>query len=145
MLLSRVSPLELLNEMQRSFSLIDEMSRAARPAYSRTTFPPLNGWSDEQNYYLEAELPGFCAEALNLSLAEGQVLTIQGERKLDESAEQRNWIRRERGYGTFERQIALPGPVQEDKVEARFKDGVLLITLPKAVESRPRRIEVTKG
>ncbi len=145
MLMNRVSPLELLDEMQRTFSLVDEMSRTARPAYSRTTFPPLNGWSDEENYHLEAELPGFCAESLNLSLAEGQILSIQGERRLDEAADKRNWIRRERGYGSFERQIALPGPVQEDKVAASFKDGVLLITLPKAIESRPRRIEVTKG
>jgi HSP20 family protein len=145
MLLSRVSPLELLNEMERSFSLIDEMSRAARPFFSRTTFPPLNGWSDADNYYVEAELPGFAADALNISLTEGQVLKIQGERKLDEQAEQRRWIRRERGYGWFEREITLPGPVEEEQVTANLKDGVLLITLPKAVETRPKRIEVTQG
>jgi HSP20 family protein len=145
MLLNRVSPLELLDEMLRSFSLIDELSRATRPAYSRSTFPPLNGWSDEANYYVEAELPGFAAESLNITVTDGQVLTIQGARTIDEPSEQRKWIRRERGFGSFERQMTLPEPVQEDQVTANFKNGVLLITLPKAAKSQPRRIEVSKG
>lgn len=145
MLLNRVSPLELLGEMQRSFSLIDELSRAARPSYSRSTFPPLNGWNDEANYYVEAELPGFAADSLNITLSDGQVLTIQGSRTIDEQSEQRKWIRRERGFGSFERRIMLPEPVQEDQITANFKDGVLLITLPKATKSQPRRIEVAKG
>jgi len=144
MLMNRVSPLELLGEMQRSFSLIDELSRAARPLYSRSTFPPLNGWNDEANYYVEAELPGFAADSLNITLSEGQVLTIQGSRTVDEQSEQRKWIRRERGFGSFERQMTLLEPVQEDQITANFKDGVLLITLPKAAKSQPRRIEVAR-
>jgi len=143
MLLNRLSPLGLLDEMQRSFSLVDEMSREPRPAYSRSTFPPVNTWADNENFYVEAELPGFSADSLNICVTENRVLTIQGERKIDEAAEKRDWIRRERGYGSFERQIELPGPVEEEQVQASYKQGVLLITLPKAAEIRPRRIEVS--
>jgi HSP20 family protein len=145
MLLNRVSPFGLLDEMQRSFSLIDEMSQESRPMVSRNVFPALNSWSDENNFYVEAELPGLSLEALEIFVTDGQVLTIQGERAECGCGEQGKWVRRERGYGSFVRQIELPGPVQAEQVEASLKNGVLTITLPKASEIRPRRIEVKKG
>jgi len=142
MLLDRVSPWGLLDEMHRSFSLLDEMSPDARPVYSRTAFPPLNAGSDDENFYVEAELPGLTIDSLDISLVDGRLLTIRGIRREDETDMQRKWIRRERGYGAFQRQIELPGPVQEDQIEACFRQGVLLIKLPKAAAIRPRRIEV---
>jgi HSP20 family protein len=142
MLLNRLSPLGLLDEMHRSFSLVDQMSRETRPAYARTAFPLVNTWTDSDNFYVEAELPGCACDSLNIFVTDDRVLTIQGERCIDEAAGERNWLRRERGNGSFERQIELPGRVQEERIQATYKNGVLLIMLPKAMESQPRRIQV---
>jgi len=141
MLLNRVSPLGLLDHMQRSFNLLDEMAQGARPLFAPAAFPPVNAWSDEQNFYVEAELPGFKLDDLELYVTDGRMLTIKGQRA-ECSPEQSKWFRRERGCGTFQRTIDLPGQVQEEAVEASLKHGVLTITLPKAAEIRPRKIGV---
>jgi HSP20 family protein len=141
MLLNRVSPLGLLDHMQRSFNLLDEMAHSARPLFAPATFPGVNAWSDEQNFYLEAELPGLKLDELELYVTDGRMLTIKGQRA-ECTAEQRKWFRRERGCGTFQRTIDLPGPVQQDAVEASLAHGVLTVMLPKAQEIRPRRIGV---
>jgi len=141
MLLNRVSPLGLLDHMQRSFNLLDEMAQGARPLFAPAAFPPVNAWSDEGSFYVEAELPGLTLDNLELYVTDGRMLTIKGQRA-ECNADHGKWHRRERGCGTFQRQIELPGPVQEDAVEAALKHGVLTITLPKAEEIRPRRIGV---
>jgi HSP20 family protein len=141
MLLNRVSPLGLLDHMQRSFNLLDEMAQGARPLFAPAAFPAVNAWSDEGNFYVEAELPGLKLDDLELYVTDGRMLTIKGQRA-ECTTDQGKWFRRERGCGTFQRTIDLPGPVQEDAVEASLKHGVLTITLPKAEEIRPRKIGV---
>jgi len=68
-------------------------------------------------------------------------LAVKGERK-EPACDKGTWHRHERGYGKFSRVLELPTAVDEDKVEAAFKNGVLTITLPKGAEAKPRRIEV---
>jgi HSP20 family protein len=106
----------------------------------RRTFPALNLWEDEQNFYAEAELPGFKTGDVDVSVA-GNTLTLQGERKAAEQ-EGLTYHRRERAFGTFSRVVELPFPVEAEKVKAALKDGVLTITLPKAEAAKPRKIEV---
>jgi HSP20 family protein len=71
----------------------------------------------------------------------GNQLSIKGERP-EPPSESKTWHRQERGYGKFVRLVDLPFELDQDKVEAEFKNGVLTITLPKREESKPRRIEV---
>ena len=71
----------------------------------------------------------------------GAQLAVKGERK-EPTCEKSTWHRRERGYGKFARVLELPLAVDEDKVEAAFKNGVLTIKLPKRADNKPRRIEV---
>src|SRR5262249_53985115 len=75
---------------------------------------------------------------------EGNVLTIHGERKMPE-VPKGVWHRQERGFGKFARALELPYPVEMGRVEARFEQGVLFITLPRAEAARPRRIPVKAG
>jgi len=103
-------------------------------------YPPVNVWEDEENVYVEAELPGMKLEHLELFVREGNELTVKGERPAVE--EKGTWHRRERGIGKFERVIELPFPVQPEKVVARFEQGVLHVTLPKSEAVKPRRIAV---
>lgn len=105
---------------------------------------PVNVWEDAEKVYVEAELPGLKLEDLRIELAEGNVLTIEGERKAPEAAKA-VWHRQERGVGKFARTVELPYPVETDKVEAKLESGVLHVTLPRAESARPRRIPVKGG
>lgn len=95
-----------------------------------------------------AELPGLTESDVQLTLSEdGQVLTIQGENKNEQSDEQNGTLWRERSYGRFRRDIALPAVVDESKAQAEMKNGVLNIMLPKKqqAEQSSRQIKITSS
>jgi HSP20 family protein len=136
--------LDLQAEMARLQNAMNHLySRVVGPSEGTRTasHPALNFWEDEGSFYVEAELPGAELADLEIYVDAGDHLTIQGERK--QPTEERGvWHRRERGYGRFSRTVELPGPVDEDKVEARLQNGVLTIQLPKQEEAKARRIPV---
>ena len=79
---------------------------------------------------------------MDLSLNDGR-LTIKGEKKSEHQEEKDGKVvRMERSYGSFSRTVLLPTDVDEEKISAGFKDGVLTVTLPKSEERKPRRIEI---
>lgn len=107
-----------------------------------------NGWTPALDIYQNAdnvavviELPGMRKEEIEISLHDG-TLTIAGERK-SVSGESENAERTERYIGKFRRSVTLPTRVDASKVNATYKDGVLTVTLPKAEEAKPKKIEVS--
>ena len=70
------------------------------------------------------------------------MLTIRGEKKQEKETKGTNFHRTERSYGTFQRSFSLPSSVKADAIEAKYADGVLSITLPKAEEAKRKEIEV---
>lgn len=98
----------------------------------------------DEGYVVETVLPGAKPEDVNISVM-GDTLRISAQ--VDESDEQKDakWILRERRFGAFERTMNLPSPVQADKAEATFDNGILKITLPKSEETRPHQIQVRKA
>jgi HSP20 family protein len=123
----------LHNELNRVFGPADGAGVAAAPA--------VNVWDDEQNVYAQADLPGIAPENLEIFVTEGNQLTIQGERSVTQPANA-VWHRQERGFGKFARQVTLPSLVDADKVEAKYENGVLYLTLPKSEAAKPRKITV---
>jgi HSP20 family protein len=107
------------------------------------SYPPLNVWEEKDNLIVEAELPGMQLDKLEIYVNEGNELTIKGERQ-PSAPEKGTWHRQERGFGHFSRTITLPSLVDADRVEARFEQGVLRITLPKSEAAKPKQI-VVKG
>ena len=103
--------------------------------------PALNVWEDENAFYVEADLPDVAADRLDVTVKEGNRLSVSGERKATEPANA-VWHRQERFVGPFARELTLPAPVDADKVEAKFEHGVLKLTLPKSEAARPRKITV---
>lgn len=99
---------------------------------------------DEDHYYVDAELPGFKREQIDITL-ENQTLSIVGEReqKTDGDAAKGNLLLHERRYNRFQRSFNLPPNVDEKSVEAKLVDGVLTIVLNKREESKPRKINVS--
>ena len=95
----------------------------------------------EDGYTVKASVPGITPDNLNVTL-EDNVLTIQGEVKEDETIEESNYHIRERRTGSFSRSVRFPVPVEGDKVEAEYENGVLTLTIPKAEAVKPKRIAV---
>lgn len=104
-------------------------------------FPAVNLKTDDDKAELSVELPGVELKDIEISV-KGSHVIIKGERKAPELKEHERYHRRERWYGKFERVIMLPFSADSSKVDAKFINGVLLVTLPKAEAEKPRKIEI---
>lgn len=102
--------------------------------------PAIDIYEDENGFYLYADLPGFSQENLQVRY-ENRTLTISGERKTEEIAGRR-YHRTESFTGRFQRAFSIPIDIEVEKIEAEFKNGLLVVTLPKQEASKPRQIEV---
>ena len=87
------------------------------------------------------DLPGFTRDDVQVSYSAGQ-LSISGERKQEKESKDSKIHRVERAYGRYYRSFTLPQQVKEDKIEAEFKDGQLIVTVPKAEETKPKELEI---
>ncbi|MCC5913379.1 MAG: Hsp20/alpha crystallin family protein [Balneolaceae bacterium] len=96
---------------------------------------------DDNEYIIKLDIPGMEKKDISVNFHDGRV-TITGERKLEEKEEKKDFIRRERFYGSFYRSFTLPEKVKEEKIEASFKEGVLKLSLPKAEVVKPKSITV---
>lgn len=103
--------------------------------------PVVNVSETDKDYRVAVELAGLSKDDIEVSVHEGS-LTISGEKKKEEKEERESYIRFERSYGSFTRTLPLPGAVNEDGIEARFKDGVLTVTLPKTEEAKGKRVQI---
>jgi HSP20 family protein len=131
---------EEMERLQRDMNRLFRSSRGNRlqPAPS---FPAMNIWTSDEGQVITAEIPGVEPDDLDVSVT-GEILTLSGSRKQEKAGEEVRYHRRERGYGRFKRSIQLPYPVQADKIDANFKNGVLFVHLPRAEEDKPKKITV---
>jgi len=107
-------------------------------------FPPVNMSSNESEVILKAEIPGINPEEINIQVLE-DVVSFQGERKsptLNREGKQADYHRQERFMGKFSRTFKMPFPIQADKVEAKYENGVLQISLPRSEKDKPKPIKV---
>jgi len=106
--------------------------------------PPVDIYEDGHNITIQMEIPGVQEDEVDVRL-ENNVLTITGERKLENEEQKQNFHRIERQYGRFVRSFTLPSTVNPDSVNAEFNDGVLKISIAKREESKPKQIKITAG
>ena len=104
----------------------------------------LDMYEDEGNLYIEIKAPGFKKEDIEISL-EGDMLTVFGKNSFEEelSNESRNYYIKEIKNEEFRRTVALPVKIDPNKSDAKVKDGIVKITLPKLPESRPQKISIS--
>jgi HSP20 family protein len=95
----------------------------------------------DKEYLIKADLPEVKKEDIEISVDNG-VLTLSGERRVEKSTENEKEHRRESFYGSFQRSFALPDDVDQDKITADCKDGVLKVHLPKSEAKKPKSIQV---
>jgi len=109
--------------------------------FSAGVFPPMNVTQDDDNFYVRAEVPGIKPADLSVSALRNRV-SISGKREISEEKHDVSYHRKERAEGEWSRTVTLPGDVATDKVDARYSDGILTLTLPKTAEAKPRQITV---
>ncbi len=132
-------------------SMRQAMDRLLEEAFARGTetrgtgawLLPMDAYITDDAIVIRADVPGLKPEDLEITL-EGDTLSIRGEIKREE-ADDRKYVLLERPTGKFERTLTIGTPIDHDKVEANFKDGVLTLTLPKAEAVKPRQITVKAG
>jgi len=98
-------------------------------------------FEDKDAIKIVAEIPGVTAENVKISL-ENNLLTLRGEKQQQAEEKNERVHRYERSYGVFERTFSLPTTVDPEKIDARYANGVLTVTIPKAERARPREIPV---
>jgi HSP20 family protein len=141
------------------FRELEDMSDRLNRVISRPTLPRTSGketmvvadWvpsvdvsETEGEYQIKAEIPDVKKEDVKVTVENG-VLTIQGERRQEKEEKGKKYHRVECSYGSFVRSFTLPDLVDEEKVKAEFKDGVLNLKLPKSEKAKPKAIEVKVG
>ncbi len=106
--------------------------------------PAIDIAESDLNFRISADLPGLSKKDVKIELHDG-VLTVRGERAVENDSDDGNFHRRERSFGAFERSFHLPDEVLENKITAGFKNGQLNITLPKSkvVQSKGREIKIS--
>jgi len=112
------------------------------PGEAARVYPLLNVSEDEHSVYVEALAPGLDPASLSINVAQGQ-LNISGEKPaLDENVPREAYHRNERAAGRFVRSITLPVEVDQGNAKAEYKNGILLVSLPKAEAAKPKQIAV---
>jgi HSP20 family protein len=125
----------------------DEMMRAAfadAPEFPVTRFPLLNVSEAKNEFIVTAELPGMTAKDVTVDFCDG-VLTIEGEKEEEKTKDEdgRKYHIWERRFGSFQRSLPFPGGVNDEKIAAEFKDGVLTVHLPKAEQMKTKHRPIT--
>jgi HSP20 family protein len=143
----RWDPFRDLSMLQdRMNRLFDNAGRTWQPdeASATTTWSPaVDIFETEGEIVVKAELPGMDRKDITLHL-ENNVLTLKGERRFEKDTKDENYHRIERSYGVFSRSFSIPATVDEEKIRADYKDGVLKIALPKKEQAKPKQIRIAE-
>ncbi len=136
------SPFADVDQARRELlRLFDSVAGETAGDVGAGVFPPMNITQDDDNFYLRAEVPGIKADELSIS-AERNRVTLAGKREIQREHEPVSYHRKERAEGSFNRTVTLPTEVDADRVDARYADGILTLTVPKAEATKPRQITV---
>lgn len=145
----------LLNLRERIDRMFDDFfddfpmpsRRMGSTMWAERTFQPRMDLSETANAFkITADVPGMSEDDIDITVSDNNLI-INGERSEESEETEQNFVRRERAYGMFHRQIPLPGNIERDKINAKFKNGVLTVELPKDEEAKSqwRKIEVKSG
>lgn len=138
--------------MREAMSLQDRINRFFDDAYFPSFFkneavslgnwhPMVDIYDDNDKVVIKAELPGVDKKDISIDLKD-RVLTLKGERSVDNEVQEDRYYRRERTYGRFERSFSLPAGLDPVKIKADYRDGVLKIEVPKPEEEKPKQITI---
>ncbi|MFW8593567.1 Hsp20/alpha crystallin family protein [Cribrihabitans neustonicus] len=127
-----------MRRMQNQMNqLFDGFGGAQRPM----AYPAVNFWAGQDSIVLTAELPGLSEADIELTVKDSMAV-LRGTHPEQETGDDVTWRRRERPAGSFSRTVELPFRVDPERVDARFKNGVLTVEMQRPEEDKPKRIEI---
>jgi len=132
------------HELERVRTQLDDVFGGLGRTITSRSFPLVNVYDAGDSIVVAAELPGMNKDKVNITYNDG-MLTLSGTREPLPEAKKMEPVRQERPTGAFEKTINIPVKVIADKIMAVFRDGVLSVTLPKAEEAKPRKIQIQVG
>lgn len=146
MTIAKWEPLrDLLTLQERMNRLFDESARGLRPGEealgTAIWSPPVDIYETDDEVILKAELPEINQKDIDIQV-ENNTLVLRGERKFEKDAKRENFHRIERAYGGFARSFTLPNTIDQERIKADYKDGILKIVMPKREEIKPKQIKV---
>lgn len=137
---------DLLSIQDRMNRLFDEtLTRTGRgegEELARGVWSPaVDIYETDESIVLKAEIPGIDKKEVSIEVKDN-MLILKGERKFEKEIKEENYHRMERAYGAFQRTFTLPNIIEKENVKAKYKDGILEITLPKVKEAKPKHMKV---
>jgi HSP20 family protein len=142
--ISRWEPFRGLNTLQEQVNrLFDEGISRTRTGQTdlATWAPAVDIYEAENELVVKADLPGLQEKDIDIRV-ENNTLTIRGERKFEKEVSEENYLRVERAYGAFTRSFSLPNTINTEGIHAEYRNGTLVVRLPKREESKPKQIKV---
>src|SRR5881396_3954281 len=133
----------LQDRMNRLFDDAGSTWRTDEPAATTSWSPAVDIFETEGEIVVQAELPGMDRKDITLHL-ENNILSLKGERRFVKETKEENYHRIERSYGGFSRAFTIPVTVEEEKIRADYKEGVLKIVLPKKDQAKPKQIRISE-
>jgi HSP20 family protein len=140
--------IQLWDPVKEMVSLRDAMSSLLQESFVRpgaladgAAMLPLDITENENEFVVKASLPGIRPEDVQITV-QGDTLSIRGEIKAEDEKKDEHYHLRERRYGQFQRTVRLSAPIRSDQAQAKFENGVLSLTLPKAEEAKPKQIKI---
>jgi HSP20 family protein len=135
--------LALQERMTRLFDQTFSRSRSqAGDSGAGTWSPPVDLYESQDSLVLKAELPDVDQSDIELRIDSNRI-SLKGERRMKEAIDQEQFHRMERAFGPFNRSFTLPTTIESDKVKAEFKDGILMVIMPKRVDKNSKHIPIS--
>ncbi|MDD3374111.1 MAG: Hsp20/alpha crystallin family protein [Candidatus Omnitrophica bacterium] len=141
-----VDPFSELEGIQKQMNQLFDFSLARNPLGDTTLLggqwaPAVDVYDSKDSLLVKADLPGLTKDEIEVSIHDGSLI-LKGEKKKDTEVKEEKYFKTERFYGSFFRTIPLPASVDVNKVDAKYQDGVLTLTLPKKEEAKPKQISI---
>ncbi|OCQ97498.1 molecular chaperone [Oscillatoriales cyanobacterium USR001] len=145
MSLIRFEPFRELDTLQREMNrLFDNFTPTERGSNGMAFIPAAEIYETPEAIHLKVEIPGLESKDLDVQVT-AEAVSVSGERRSETKTEEKGITRSEFRYGSFRRVIPLPARIQNDHVEAEYKDGILKLNLPKAEAEKNRVVKVSLG
>jgi HSP20 family protein len=143
MAITKYEPFNLFNQLQREFDRIREGEENGGRIATAEWAPAVDIKEEQNRFVIHADIPGVSPENIDVSMEKG-VLTIKGEKETEAKSEKEGYKRVERIYGSFYRRFSLPDTADNEAINAKSKNGVLEIVIPKREAVKPKKISVTQ-
>lgn len=141
MLMRSWQPFTEIETMRQQLDKVFDQLATTKDNSEATWMPAVEFVDAGENFVLKVQLPGIDPKDIDVQVTR-EAISISGERRYENTDEKPGYVRSEFRYGKFHRVLTLPAHIQNDSVQAEYKDGILMLTLPKVAEARNKVVRI---